>query len=240
MRVGVALWVALAAASCGSSQGGRCTNPAGYEPAIVAADFSTTITNPYIGYAAPGTVLKYTQSSGDVVEQDVLADTKTILGVKTLVVHDFLTSTAGQLLEDTYDYFAQDGAGAVWYFGEDTVAYSGIMSSTAGSWLAGERCAKPGIVMKASPLVGDHYRQEYLPGEAEDEAEVVSLTASVTVPFGSFTDCLETKETSALAPGDVENKYYCAGFGLLLSADIGSIDAGKREELVSIDGRTTP
>src|SRR4029077_3224037 len=136
-------------------------------------------------------------------------------GEKTLVVHDFLTSTSGQLLDDTYDYYAQDSAGNAWYFREDTIAYSGTMSSKAGSWIAGEACAKPGMVMTANPLVGDHYRQEYLPGEAEYEGEVVSLTAPVTVPFGTFTNCLETKETSALAPGDVENKYYCSGLGLL-------------------------
>jgi hypothetical protein len=158
--------------------------------------------------------------------------------VKTAVVHDFLKSPTGELLEDTYDYFAQDKAGNVWYFGEDTKAYSGTTVSTEGSWAAGVGCARPGIVMNANPKVGDSYRQEYLPGEAEDQADVVSLSETVTVPYGTFAGCLETKEYTALAPGDIENKYYCPGVGLLLSADVGTIDKGNREELTRIDGVT--
>jgi hypothetical protein len=231
----------LASACGGSSSGpGSCASGAPtYDPAIDPAGFTTTIDNRYLAYR-PGAVFVYRQTSGDVVEQDVLTDTKTILGVRTVVVHDFMKSTAGELVEDTTDYFAEDAGGNVWYFGEDTKAYSGSTVSTEGSWLAGERCAKPGIVMTASSLVGDSYRQEYLPGEAEDQAKVVSVGATVTVPFGTFDGCLETEETTALAPGDVENKYYCPGLGLMLSVDVGTIDAGKREELVSIDGRTAP
>jgi hypothetical protein len=211
------------------------TNPAKYDPPIVAADFSSTIDNKYLSFK-PGTVFGYVQTSGDIVEQDVTYDTKTIMGVETLVVHDFLKSPTAELLEDTYDYFAQDKKGNVWYFGEDTKAWSGTLVSTEGSWAAGLSCARPGIVMGANPKVGDSYRQEYLPGEAEDQADVVSLTETVTVPYGTFSGCLKTKEYTALAPGDIENKYYCPGVGLLLSADIGTIDSGNREELTKING----
>jgi hypothetical protein len=211
------------------------TNPARYDPPIVAADFSATIDNPYLSYA-PGTVFKYVQTSGNLVEQDVTYDTKTIMGVEARIVHDFLESPAGELLEDTYDYFAQDLAGNVWYFGEDTKAWSGTLVSTEGSWAAGLGCARPGIVMGAAPKVGDSYRQEYLAGEAEDQADVVGVSESVTVPYGTFSGCLKTKEYTALAPGDVENKYYCPGVGLVLSADIGTIDSGNREELTRING----
>jgi hypothetical protein len=215
------------------------TNPAGYEPKTTPEDFSTTIDNEYLAMV-PGTVLIYAQSSGDIVEQDVTSDIKTIMGVPTVVVHDFLTSTSGELLEDTYDYFAQDKAGNIWYFGEDTVAFSGADVSTEGSWKAGLSCAKPGIVMMAKPKVGDSYRQEYRAGEAEDEADVVSLNETVEVPYGTFTNCIETKEHTALASGDLENKYYCPNVGLVRSADIGTIDAGKTEDLVSIDGKMAP
>src|SRR5258706_6567789 len=137
-------------------------------------------------------VLKWVQTEGNIVEQDVMGDTKPIAGVDTLIVHDFLTSTDGTVLEDTYDYFAQDQAGNVWYFGEDTKAYSGKDVSTLGSWLTGVNCAKPGIVMEADPKVGDSYRQEYLPGEAEDMGEIVSLDETITVPYGTFDHCVET------------------------------------------------
>ncbi|HXK17662.1 MAG TPA: hypothetical protein VNG33_07660 [Polyangiaceae bacterium] len=229
--------------SDGSSQatatGCAAANKADYDPPIDPADFSSTIDNPLLHFAADD-VFMFIQTEGGIVEQDTKGDTKLIDGVETLIVHDFLTSPEGVLLEDTYDYFAQDKDGAVWYFGEDTKEYSGKVVSTEGSWLAGEDCAKPGVVMPATPKVGDSYRQEYLPGEAEDMGEVVDLNASVTVPYGSFDGCLETKEYTALAPGDVENKYYCPGPGLVSSHDVGTIDAGKTEDLTSINGQTMP
>jgi hypothetical protein len=174
--------VAGTAPSCGSQASGACgANPAGYAPMVVAGNFSTTINNQWL-FFAPGAVNTYLQTSGNLVEQHVMPDTRTIMGVKTLTVHDFLKAPTGELLEDTYDYYAQDTAGNVWYFGEDTKAYSGTTVSTTGTWYAGEACARPGIVMEAMPQIGDSYRQEYRPGEAEDQADVASLNETVTVP----------------------------------------------------------
>jgi hypothetical protein len=240
----------LSAIACGTSAKGDATpqatptgcaapSKADYDPPIDPADFSSTIDNPLLSFA-PGDVFQFVQTEGGIVEQDTMGDTKLIDGVETLIVHDFLTSPEGDVIEDTFDYFAQDKDGAVWYFGEDTKEYSGKVVSTEGSWLAGADCAKPGIVMPASPKVGDSYRQEYLPGEAEDMGEIVDLNASVTVPYGSFDGCVETKEFTALAPGDVENKYYCAGVGLVSSHDVGTIDAGNTEDLTSVNGKTMP
>jgi hypothetical protein len=239
-RRALAILVVLPALSCGSGeQLSSCgANAAGYAPPIDPAEFSATIDNRYLFYK-PGTVARYRQSGGEVVEQDVTSDTKVVMGVKCVVVHDFLKAPTGELLEDTYDYYAQDRSGNVWYFGEDTKAYVGTQVSTAGSWLAGVACARPGIVMKANPQVGDKYRQEYLENEAEDEAEVVSLNESLTVPYGKLDGCIETRELSRLAPGDLENKFYCPGvFGPVSSVDIGTIDSGKREDLITVDGKT--
>ena len=78
--------------------------------------------------------------------------------------------------------------------------------------------AQPGIVMEAAPAIGDFYRQEFLLGEAEDLAEVSSLTETVTVPFppGTFENCLKTAESAPIAPDDVSPKFYFAGVGNLL------------------------
>jgi hypothetical protein len=233
-------WVAMTLlAGCSHDAAPPTCDPGVYQPTIVAADFSATIDNRYLSYP-PGMVFRYKNSDGEIVEQQVLGQTRTLLGVPCTIVHDSARTADGQLLEDTYDYFAQDRTGNVWYFGEDTKAYAGTMVSTAGSWAAGQACARPGIVMKAQPQVGESYRQEYLPGEAEDEAEVVSVGETVTVPFGTFMNCVKTREHTALAPGDVENKFYCPGVGEVLSLDIGSIDQGKREELVSVTGKAAP
>ena len=82
-----------------------------------------------------------------------------------------MVTVDGELVEDTYDWYAQDAAGAVWYLGEDSKEYEGgEVVSTGGSWEAGVDGALPGIIMAADPRLGDAYRQEYYPGEAEDMA----------------------------------------------------------------------
>jgi hypothetical protein len=98
----------------------------------------------------------------------------------------------------------------------DTKEYeNGKVASTKGSWEAGVDGAKPGIIMPADPKVGQSYYQEYYPGEAMDMARVLSLDASVTVPYGSFDHALESREWTPLQPGFSEKKYYVRGVGPL-------------------------
>jgi hypothetical protein len=151
--------------------------------------------------------------------------------VSTTVVHDVATED-GDVVEDTFDWYAQDTDGTVWYFGEDTKAYEDGEVSTEGSWEAGVAGAQPGIIVTENPQVGDAYRQEFAAGVAEDRAEVLSLTAAVTVPYGSFENCLMTKDFSDLEPGIVEHKVFCPGVGQVSARTVeGGTDY---EELVSI------
>jgi hypothetical protein len=231
----IILAATLAEGACGSSQhdAGNCGSAA-YAPTIDPAQFTTAIDNQYFPLA-PGTVFKY-DGGTEQVEFTVTASTRTVMGVRCVVVHDVARLTAtGQVLEDTYDWFAQDRTGNVWYFGEDTTAYpEGLPPVKDGSWEAGVGCGKPGIVMRASPKVGDSYRQEYLAGMAEDQADVISLDEKVTVPYGTFSGCLKTKDYTALEPGKAENKYYCPGVGQVLTVDIVTSGTPGREQLVSL------
>ncbi|HEY1140336.1 MAG TPA: hypothetical protein VGE88_09045 [Lysobacter sp.] len=126
----------------------------------------------------------------------------------------------GVVLEYTSDWYAQDNGGNVWYLGEDTVEYEyddnghRIGSSREGSWEAG-RNAEAGIVMFARPEVGMRYRQEYSPGEAEDEATNRAVNIVVATKLGRFKGCLKTSESTPLEPGVVEYKYYCPNLGLV-------------------------
>ena len=141
----------------------------------------------------------------------VTSDTKKVMGVECVVVEDKEWED-GNLIERTYDWFAQDNKGTVWYFGENTKEYeNGKVVSTKGSWEAGVDGAKPGIIMQADPKVEKSYRQEYYPGEAMDMARVLSLNASVTVPYGSFDHVLETKEWTPLQPGFSEKSTTFVG-----------------------------
>jgi hypothetical protein len=166
----------------------------------------------------PGTTLIYEGKRDDVprrTEMTITHETKTIMGVKCIVVRDVLTSN-NTIVEKTVDWYAQDVEGNVWYFGEDTAEYTnGAVSSTAGTWLAGVDAALPGIVMEAAPKVGDAYRQEYRPAVAEDFAKVEKLDGSITVPAGSYGHVVVTFDTDLLDKTKLEHKSYAPGVGFV-------------------------
>jgi hypothetical protein len=145
----------------------------------------------------------------------VTNETKKIMGVDVVVVRDTVTSN-GSLVEKTTDWYAQAKDGDVWYFGEVTAEYiDNKVSSTHGSWEAGVDNAQPGITMKANPMVGDSYRQEYRPGEAEDMAKVMQINASVQVPAGSYQNVVITEDTDPLNPDKIDDKRYAPGVGMV-------------------------
>ena len=184
--------------------------------------FSTVIDNPLLPFA-PGTRMVYRSTDGTDRGREVVHvkhRTKVIDGVRVRVVRD-RAYVGGELVEDTRDFYAQDRRGNVWYFGENTKELrNGKVVTTEGSWRAGVRGARPGIVMEAHPSVGDRYAQEDAAGVAEDRARVLSRTASATVPYGSLTHLLKTKDFSPLEPAVVEHKFYARGVGSVLEREV--------------------
>jgi hypothetical protein len=182
-------------------------------------DFVPVVDNPYMPFM-PGTKTVFEGLSDGQRERDVVLvtdRTKVILGVTTTVVHDRVFSANGDLAEDTFDWYAQDRFGNVWYFGEETAEYAnGKVSSTKGSWEAGVDGAQPGVVMLAQPTVGERYHQEFLKGEAEDVGAVVAIDERVTVPYGSFDRVVVTEDTTPLEPQILEHKFFVPGIGVVL------------------------
>ena len=184
--------------------------PQGSDPVTIdPANFTTVIDNQYWPMK-PGSVWTYreTDAEGKVatVVVTVTSDTKQILGVETVVVHDVLTED-GQVREDTFDWYAQDLDGNIWYFGEDTKEFTDNGVDTAGSWEAGVDGALPGVIVPADPVPGLAYRQEYLAGEAEDRAIVLSVDEWVEVAAGLYQDVLLTKEFTPVEPDVLEYKW---------------------------------
>src|SRR5262245_17495390 len=203
--------------------------PDTYEPVIDPTNFVSVIDNPFFPLV-PGTTF-ISEGGGEHVEFAVTHNTKTILGVTCVEVHDTV-SVGGEVTEDTLDWFAQDRDGNVWYFGESTFELvDGRPVSVEGSWQGGVESAHPGIIMEAQPAMNDFYRQEFMLANAEDNAEVTSLNKTVTVPYGTFQHCLQTEETTPLEPSAEENKYYAAGVGFVLQVDTVT---GVRTELIAI------
>jgi hypothetical protein len=209
--------------------------PQGSDPvALNPADFVGRIDNAYWPMS-PGTRWVYRETSPDApslkVNVRVKSRTKEILGIDATVVRDTVTQR-GQLVEDTIDWYAQDLCGNVWYLGENTKEYeNGQVTSTAGSWEAGVDGGQAGVIVVGDPQVGVAYREEYLAGQAEDRAEIMSLTEQAEAPFGHFEDALLTKNTTPLQPRIVEYKLYAKGVGPVLI--LGVSGGNDREELIS-------
>src|ERR1041385_1470512 len=183
-------------------------------------NFVKKIDNPYFPLK-PGTTFIYRGETEGTPTKDVTIvthQTKEILGVTTTVVHDRVYED-GVLTEDTFDWYAQDKQGNVWYFGEDTkeLDENGNVVSTEGTWQAGVNGAEPGIVMLAHPHKGDKYQQEFAAGVAEDMAQVLGFKNSLCVKYGCFKHVLVTKEWTPPEPGVIENKYYAKGVGFIYS-----------------------
>jgi hypothetical protein len=227
-RLALLLGLLLAAAACGGDD--RRTLPLGAVPVeLDPADFTTEIDNPYWPMR-PGSRWVYREGDQRVVVT-VTGKTRQVMGIEARVVHDVVTEN-GELVEDTYDWYAQDADGNVWYLGEDTKEYeNGEVVSTEGSWEAGVDGAQPGILLPGDPKPGLKYRQEYLAGEAEDAGEVLSVDERVRVPFGAFENVLQTKDTTPLEPGLVEHKFYAKGVGPVLARTLSG--GSGREELVA-------
>ena len=178
--------------------------------------WAPTVTNPWFPLR-PGTTYVYTGVRDGQPSRELLTvtrSTKTIQGVRCTVVHDLLY-VRGRLRERTTDWYAQDRRGAVWYFGEQTAELDarGRVTSTEGTWQSGVDGAKAGIYMPAHPRVGQSFRQELYAGHAEDHFRVLSLDASVSVPFISSRHALLTKEWTPLEPAVLDHKLYVRGVG---------------------------
>jgi hypothetical protein len=224
------LLVAGLTAGCGGSSK-KAQRP--YTPNIDPADFVREIDNKYFPLK-PGTTFVYA-GNAERDEMAVTHTTKQIMGVECVVVNDRLWED-GKLIEQTYDWYAQDKEGNVWYFGEDSKEYeNGKVVSTEGSWEAGEDGAKAGIIMQAQPKVGETYRQEYYKSEAEDMAKVLDLEGSAKVPYGSFEHVLVTKEWTPLEPNLIVHKYYAPAVGNVIEVSV----KGPLERIDLVDVKST-
>jgi hypothetical protein len=133
-----------------------------YKPSIDPANFVATIDNRYFPLE-PGTAFHYKGAKEGTPQTDdmVVTDkTKQILGVTCTVVRDTV-SEHGKAIERTFDWYAQDKDGNVWYMGEDSLELkNGHLVRASDSWESGVDGAQPGIIMPANPKPGDVYRQE--------------------------------------------------------------------------------
>ncbi|MFI2363085.1 hypothetical protein [Promicromonospora sp. NPDC019610] len=211
--------------------------PQSDEPAdLDPADLSTEIDNEYWPME-PGTQWVYRETDEEGQELRVVvtvtSETKEVAdGSTARVVRDTVTRR-GEVVEDTFDWYAQDPDGTIWYLGEDTAEFEGgKVTTTEGSFEAGLDGALAGVIMPGDPAVGMAYRQEFYRGEAEDNGAVLSLDEQAEVPAGHYDHALLTKDTITIEPDVLEYKLYAPGVGPVLT--LGVSGGGGREELVEV------
>ena len=210
--------------------------PQGSDPVTLdPADFVAQIDNPYWPMA-PGSRWIYREidraGNAQRVTVTVTTRTKLIVGIDATIVHDKVTEHR-ELVENTFDWYAQDDCGNVWYLGENTKEYEdGKLVTTEGSWETGVDGAEAGVIVPADPADDMTYRQEYYAGHAEDMAEILSTEEQAGVPVGHFNDVLLTKEFTPLEPRVLEYKLYAPNVGPVLAL---AVSGGLgREELVHV------
>jgi hypothetical protein len=223
----------LVAAALPTLTGGHASaDPTTSSPAA----FGGHATNPYFPLE-PGTVTVLRGHDGPQRYRErvvVTHRTRMIQGVRTRVVSDVLRRLDGTLAEKTRDWYATDDTGRVWYFGEATGTYDHRerLIDHDGSWQAGVDGAKAGTIMPAHVHATEAFRQEFKPGEAEDQAWIVEQGARVTTPAGRYDEAVRSFEWSRLESDVVSTKFYVRGVGLVLERDLAGGDEVFR--LVSI------
>ena len=195
-------------------------------PSPDPADFVDVVDNPFLPLV-PGSEWGYRVTGGRAASLlvTVTDDAKVVAGVRTTVVREVESTARGRVVRDTYAWYAQDTAGNVWSFGEDTEGFG-----ADASWEAGVDGAEAALAMPATPRVGDGYELEYAEGAAQDRAVVVEVGEEREVAGTAYDDVLVTEVTTPLQPELVERDHHARGTGLVLVEAISG--GGERVELV--------
>ncbi len=230
--LGVALLLVVGAGPSGSASRAKWASNFPTDP----AQLSSVGRNPYF-ILEPGHY-RVLRGGPEEVVMTVLDETKLVQGVKTRVIEERETS-GGQLTEISRNYFAiHKTTHDVLYFGEDVDIYkNGKVVSHDGTWLAGQRKARAGLIMPGKVRTGFRHYQEQAPGVALDRAEIVSTSAIVRTPAGTFRKCLRTAETSPMIRGVREYKYFAPGIGLVKYESLELVRHGFRDVSRPVKGK---
>lgn len=183
-------------------------------PSPAPSEFVSEVTNPWLAWA-PRATWEYatTDTRGRAATYTVtIRDTVTsIAGVDTTVADAVLMlERTGVVLARDTTYAAQDRDGNVWQFGGD---------SAEGDWRAGVSGAQAGLLMPATPRVGDGFAVEQVPGREADRVTVLDLAGDLTQDVAGARSALVLERTSPTQTDPVTREYYRQGTGLVALDD---------------------
>jgi hypothetical protein len=247
--LGGCLAAALAAAACSDSGGSNSaaqpstdaapasdtptqpTAPDSQRVDVVEPTFSvpTTVDNPLFPISDLHSAVLLGNDEGNPlrIETVLLPEPKVIDvdGQKVATaVSQFVSYLDGRIHEVALDWYAQDDAGNVWYFGEDVFNYEdGVVADTDGTWIAGKD-GPPGMIMPADPQIGQAYRPENIPDRVFEEVTVKTLDVTVDGPRGPVAGAMVGTENHLLE-GNYEDKTFAPGYGEFTSGVGANLEA---------------
>jgi hypothetical protein len=157
-----------------------------------------------------------------------------------VLVQQYAAFSDGRLQELAIDWYAQDDAGAVWYFGEDVYDYdeNGVVFTKDGTWEVGVGGAPLAMIMSAEPALDQVWRAENIAPAAFEEVTVVEVGATRDGPSGLVTDVaigseLHMDETR-------QEKVFAPGYGEFSTGSIETDDLEALALAVPTDALSTP
>jgi hypothetical protein len=210
----------LAAALLAASAGASAQSPKA-DTSVWQDDFGTATCrvqasgrNDYF-VLEPGWQLAYEDGSTR-MEIKVLDETKTVAGHTVRVVEE-REWAKGQLQEVARNYYGIcETTKDILHFGEDVEVFkNGKPAGTTGTWLAGEKGNKPGMLIPGTPKQGMKYYEEIAPGVTLNRGEIVSVNETCKLPAGISANCIKVKVTSGLDAKKLEYKYYASAIGMV-------------------------
>lgn len=180
--------------------------------------FTINFTNPYFPVVVGAQSVFQGDENGDSVRLQitVLNRTRAVAGVTTRVIEEREWEN-GQLLEVSWNYYAQARDRTVCYLGEDVDIYQNSTIVHDGAW-CGVAPNQPGIFMPADPRSGLVFQMEVAPGIAEDEGKIVGI-GPTEVPFADYAETIRVREFNPL-DGGKGYKIYAAGTGLIVDGPV--------------------
>lgn len=194
-------------------------------------DYSLTIDNPYFPLS-PGSEWTYFGFEDDEplgLQITVLDDTEDLYGgeIVTRVVRelewvdedeDARFDNKEDLIEESFNYFAQAPDGTVCYFGEEVDIYEdGEIVSHEGSWRADGGKNAPGIFMPADVqglTVGTSWYMEVAPKVAKDRATFEGVEDHI-VEGTVYDNAIRITDCNTI-DRDCGTKFYAPGVGLIV------------------------
>ncbi len=156
-----------------------------------------------------------------------------IAGAPTVLVYDHSVG-AGQVVQNSIDYFAQDKKGNIWDLGGVTEQFeAGRFVAVDEVWLTGVNGAKPGILMPANPPSTPAWVIAQPPGESGDAAAYARIQPQECVPFGCYRNVLVIEEGKRSALNN-EFKYYVRGAGQIRNEPLGASRHADIERLINL------